>query len=323
MPAPQRPKKSRSGSSGLPSTAHSDTAAIVSAVLTTTRAEVSTDGVSAAPPPASQIDAPLAEFAHRPDNPRWAREYDPEADPELAAFAATVDEFGILQAVTVCSREAWLEHHPHDKFADEVRYVVIMGNRRLATARHKKVDRLPLHRNDRLADPRLSKESGIIENYHRKPYDPIREGGEMAAVLAMTGESKRAFAERMGISHTQVNQRLQLLELIPEFQGMVSDLAMPVQKALKIAVLPAEHQRALLDLGQPYDPDRLITEPDSESGTDDGKSLSTTAAVKIPKSSTPDDVAKVLRDKLDPALLNAVLNILTGDASLRDPHRAR
>ncbi|BDT96958.1 hypothetical protein IFM12275_69340 (plasmid) [Nocardia sputorum] len=310
MPAPQRPKKNRSGSGGLPSTAHSDTAEIVSAVLTTARAEVSTNGASAAPPSAPQTDAPLAEFAHRPDNPRWAREYDPEADPELAAFAATVDEFGILQAVTVCSREAWLEHHPGDKFADEVRYVVIMGNRRLATARHKKVDRLPLHRNDALADPRLSKESGIIENYHRKPYDPIREGGEMAAVLAMTGESKRAFAERMGISHTQVNQRLQLLELIPEFQGMVSDLAMPVQKALKLAVLTAEDQRALLDLGQPYDPARLITEP--ESGTEGGKTLSTTAAVKIPKSSTPDDVAQVLRDKLDPALLNAVLNILNG-----------
>ncbi|WP_084497185.1 ParB/RepB/Spo0J family partition protein [Nocardia amamiensis] len=319
MPAPQRPKKGRSGSGGLASTAHSDTADIVSAVITAAQGEPLTDGTGTTPPPAApQIDAwaPLSAFAHRPDNPRWAREYDPEADPELAAFAATVDEFGILQAVTVCSRQAWLEHHPEAEFDVEVRFVVIMGNRRLATARHKKVDGLPLHRNDRLADPRLSKESGIIENYHRKPYDPIREAGEMAAVLAMTGESKRAFAERMGISHTQVNQRLQLLELIPEFQGMVSDLAMPVQKALKLAVLTADDQRALLELGQPYDPAQLITEPETGAGgeVEDGKSLSTTTAVKIPKSSTPDDVAQVLRDKLDPALLDAVLHILNGDA---------
>lgn len=303
MPAPQRPVRGRprSAGRGLPSTVHSDTADRVSAVLAAAGRDLTAD------PP--ETSAPLAAFAHRPDNPRWSREYDPRADPELEAFAATVEEYGILQAVTVCSREAWLEHHPDAEFDGEVRYVVLMGNRRLATARYKRVERLPFHRNDRLADPRLTRESGIIENYHRKPLDPVREAGEMAAVLAQTGESRRAFAERIGISHSQVNQRLQLLDLIPEFQGLVSDLALPVHKALKVAALPQVEQAALLDLGPPYDPARLtaVAEPQDHGG----KTLSTSKPVRIPPRSTPDDIANTLRDKLTPELLEEVVRLLT------------
>ncbi|MFI2561895.1 ParB/RepB/Spo0J family partition protein [Nocardia farcinica] len=306
MPAPERPKRPRSRpvAGGLPSTAHSDTAARVSAIL------AETASATIAAPELPETSAPLSAFAHRPDNPRWSREYDPQADPELEAFAATVEEYGILQAVTVCSTEAWLEHHPDDEFDAEVRYVVLMGNRRLAIARYKKIGQLPFHRNDRLADPRLSRESGIIENYHRKPLDPVREAGEMAAVLAHTGESRRAFAERIGISHSQVNQRLQLLDLIPEFQGLVSDLALPVHKALKVAVLPHADQAALLEMGPPFDPARL-TDPTPPPEPESGKTLSTTRPVRIPPRSTPDDVVEQLRKQLDPQLLDEVVRLLT------------
>lgn len=294
---------------------HSDTSVIVQSILS------NTDG-AAAPDTAATVTAlgrdrevswaPLEHFAHRPDNPRWEREYDPDQDPELEAFIATLDEYGVLQAVSVTSRRAWLEQHPEheERFDDQVQWVVVMGNRRLAAARRSDaVDGLPFHRNDKLAQVRLGREASIVENYHRKGLDPIREAAEMAAVLDETGESRRAFADRMRISHTQVNQRLQLLDLVQEFQGMVSDLYLSVQKALPIAVLDADQQRALLELGPPYTIERLST---PEEDVEPGKTLSTASSVTIRKNSSPNQVADTLRTKLTPEMLTEVVKLLQG-----------
>jgi ParB family chromosome partitioning protein len=319
MPAPKRPPKGRrnlggqgSGQGvaappvGLNSSNFSDTSVIVQSVI----ASAQTEPVSTVSSRDLDVSwGELKEFAHRPDNPRWEREYDPEQDPELAALGATLDEYNILQAVTVTSIEAWLEHHPDDQgeFGPDVDKIVIMGNRRLAIARHRGLEGLPFFRNDKLAHPRAAREAPIIENYHRKPTDPIREGAEMVAILEMTGESRRAFAERMGISHTQVNQRIQLLDLIPEFQGMVSDLDLSVQKALKLTVLDHDIQRAILEQGPPYSPPGAEDEQDDDSG----KTLSTRSAVTIKRRSTPSDVAGVLRAKLSPEFVDEVLKLLT------------
>jgi ParB family chromosome partitioning protein len=272
------------------------------------------------PQPAASREAPMAEgvpsaplesFAHRPDNPRWEKEYDPAQDPELDKFGETLDTVGILQAVTVTSVDAWLEHHPEHtgKLDTKVKWIVVMGNRRLAIAQHKHLQSLPYLRNDKLAHPRLFRLAGLIENYHRKGLDPIREAAELQSELAATGMSKRALAERIGISHTQINQRLLLLELIPEFQALVSDEVLTVQKALPIARLDTpDDQRRLLELGPPYQIGRLIA-PAAEID-DSGKTLSTTHPVTIKRRSTPAEVANTLRTKLPPEILTEVLTLL-------------
>lgn len=341
MAAPPRPRSNRGknrppATDGLPSSLHSDTSVIVQSIIdeqaSTEEAPASTRSVTSPGQTASW--APLYQLVHRPDNPRWDREYDPEQDPELAAFVKTLDEYDVLQPVTVVSSEAWLEHHPEHTdqldeaaaqarrewlqhhpddaeavYADATVRLVLMGNRRLAGARFKGLDGLPIYQNDNLADRRRSREAPIIENYQRTPLDPIREAAEMVAILEDTGESKRSFADRLGMSHTQVNQRLQLLSLIQEFQGMVSDQMLTVQKALPIARLKHDQQRALLDFGHPYQVSRLAA-PDDAATEPVGKSLSTTVPVTIRRHSTPGQIADTLRTKLPPELLDEVVKLL-------------
>lgn len=331
MAAPPRPKKppkagaGKPAPTGLPSAEYSDTSVIVQAIITGAADQANTSDGSPAPETITTVShqnelvawAKLKHFAHNPDNPRWEREYDPEEDPELAAFADTFDSHGLLQAVTVTSLEAWLEHHPQheDKFDDEVLWVVVHGNRRLATARFKQMEGLPLYRNDRLAVPSIGREAIIIENYQRKGLDPVREAGEIRTIQLDTNQSNRAIAKRLGISHSQVGQRLQLLDLIQEFQGMVSDLVLPVQRALPIASLNPADQHALLELGPPFNPARLqrsSDEPDASSAAADdeqgGKTLSTTVTIR--RHSTPAQVADTLRSKLTPEILSEVLDLL-------------
>jgi len=328
MPAPKRPtgkgpKAGKPTPTGLPSAAYSDTSVIVQSIITgAADQENAQDGSGTRPAPESITTvarenevawAPLAHFAHNPDNPRWAREYDPEEDPEFAAFGDTFDSHGLLQAVTVTSLPAWLEHHPQHEgtFESEVRWVVVHGNRRLAMARYKQMEGLPLYRNDRLAVPSIGREAIIIENYQRKGLDPIREAGEIRTILDDTGQSQRAIAKRLGISHAQVGQRLQLLDLIQEFQGMVSDLALPVQRALPITNLNPADQHALLELGPPFTPARIQSrsdEADAENADQSGKTLSTTVTIR--RHSTPAQVADTLRSKLTPEILNEVLDLL-------------
>lgn len=343
MAAPPRPKSNRGKprpptGAGLPSALHSDTSVIVQSIINEQA------GAEEPPAPTRTVVgpgqaaswAPLYQLVHRPDNPRWAREYDPEQDPELAAFVKTLDEYDVLQSATVVSSQAWLEHHPEhaDQLAtaaakarqdwlrhhpddaqtvdaDATVLVVLMGNRRLAGARHKALDGLPIFVNDKLADRRKSREAPIIENYQRTPFDPIREAAEMFAILEDTKESKRGFADRLGMSHTQVNQRLQLLNLLPEFQGMVSDQMLTVQKALPIAALDHDQQKALLELGVPYQVSRLA-QPDEPTPDESGKTLSTTSAVTIRRHSTPTQIVDTLRQKLAPELLDEVLRLLRG-----------
>ncbi|MEU4841728.1 ParB/RepB/Spo0J family partition protein [Nocardia testacea] len=321
MPAPKRTRpKPRGGASatngaevksnvrltgGLPSAEHSDITATVSKILSVSTSP-GTPATNGSAPLERSTSAPLAAFAHRPDNPRDDSEYSFDNE-DLKALGDTVDEFGILQPVTVCSAAAWTEHHPDDHFEDSVRYVVLMGNRRLAAARNLQLEELSFHQVDKLATPRAARESGLIENMHRTGLDPLREAGEMAAVIAETEETNREFAARLGISHTHVNNRLALLRLIDEFQVMVSEGALKPRPAVRIAALNAKDQRRLLKLGPPFVPARLST----AAGTTGGNTVST-RAVSIPKNSTPADIAKVLRSKLDPELLAEVRKLLDG-----------
>lgn len=321
MAAPKRPsKKKATPSSGLASSAHSDTTAIIQSVLT----EEAADDTPASGEPQERAPdrhavtaavgadhtlgwAPLAHFAHRPSNPRTDYEYDPERDPDLEALRSTYEEFGLLQPVSVTSVEAWLRNHPEhaEQVGAGVAWIVVMGNRRLAGARHHGLDGLPYLRNDQLAVGTKAGESSVIENYHRKGTDPIREAAELLSIMHETGESRRALASRLGVSHGQINQRLTLLDLIPEFQGLVSDGELTVQKALPLARLAHPEQRTLLQTGPPYTPNQL-----HKTSEHDQPALATRSAVTIKKHSTPEQIVDTLQKKFTPELMREVTKLL-------------
>src|SRR6266568_1363845 len=170
-------------------------------------------GSPAAVPEGETGTAPLHRFAHRPDNPRWKSEYDPTEDEDLKAFGVTVDNFGVMQALTVCTVEAWLQHHPgdRDEIPADVWWVIIMGNRRFAIAKHKKLRKLSFVRNDSVSDVVRAKKAGLIENRHRTGVDPLLEAQEMRDIIQEEeGTTHRSLADELGMSHGQVWQRLQL-----------------------------------------------------------------------------------------------------------------
>jgi ParB family chromosome partitioning protein len=253
--------------------------------------------------------APIGEFAHRPRNARQDYEYDVTADPELASLSGSIATYGLLQAVTVCSRDAWLHHNPGDgaKIGDAP-WVVLMGNRRLAAARAAGLTELPYFRADALADPNRVLEAGISENYHRKDTDPILEAVEFHRALTANNESRRQLAARLRVSHVHIGNRLNLLNLIAPFQTLVSRGVVAPSKALPIAALEDKEQERLLELGEPYNPTRLhrpVPTPVS------GNTVTTRKALHIPKAVPAGIVAAKLRDSMDPEMLDEVVKLLT------------
>lgn len=253
--------------------------------------------------------APIGEFAHRPRNARQDFEYDVAADPELEALSGSIATYGLLQAVTVCSREAWLHHNPGDGATlGDAPWVVLMGNRRLAAARAAGLVELPYFRADALADPNRVLEAGISENYHRKDTDPILEAVEFHRAQRANNESQRQLAARLKMSHVYVGNRLKLLNLIPPFQTLVSKRVLPTSKALPIAALEDREQERLLELGEPYNPTRLHR-PAPTPPT--GNTVTTRKALHIPKAVPAGIVAAKLRDSMDPEMLDEVVKLLT------------
>lgn len=264
-------------------------------------------GSPAAVPDRDSGKAPLCRFAHRPDNPRFSREYDPALDEALRAMGETLDEYGVLQAITVVSREAWIAQHPEhaELIPEDIWWVVLMGNRRLAIARVKEFETLAFTRNDSLADAVRAKEASLIENRHRKDLDPIREAYEMHDVMDDLGISQRALAKRIGLSNGQVSQRLQLLELIESFKDLVSARKISADKARQISYLSPADQERLWELGEPYSLSRLnAPEPIPDDVT------TTREAVRIAANSTAADIVDTMKRKMPITVIHGVARLL-------------
>jgi ParB family transcriptional regulator, chromosome partitioning protein len=160
-------------------------------------------------PPTS---APLPDLANNPHNPREG--YDDEATRELAA---SMESLGQLQPATVVSRDVFLAHYPDD--ADRIgiaRWVVIMGNRRLAAAHLAGLEQLAITVADHLGgtDPKLT-EALLVENLHREALPPLLEARELQALVDLHG-SNAEVARRIGKTDAWVSQRLGLRKLVPE-----------------------------------------------------------------------------------------------------------
>ena len=255
-------------------------------------------------------EAPIYRFAARPSNPRLPAEYDPEKDEELAALGVTVKLVGVLQPLTVCPVDVWLKHHPDDreKFGPDVWWVIVIGNRRFASAKARGVDSLPFVRNDSVGEAIQAKKTGLIENHHRTGLNPVLEAMEIQDILEeQPGTTYRSLADELGFSHGLVWQRLQLLKLVDGLQTLVGSKQLSADKAWRLAKLSPEDQQAILELGPPYSLAQLKKKDDEPAPTE---GLITRAAVKIPKQSPPTKVVEVLLDKLSPDLVAEVSRLL-------------
>ncbi|MCX5097684.1 ParB/RepB/Spo0J family partition protein [Streptomyces sp. NBC_00365] len=180
----------------------------------------------------------LALLAHNPFNPR-------EELTNLEETAESLRAKGQIQPVTVARRAAFLTAHPgQDDALGEAEYVVIDGNRRLASAHLAGLEELRIDVNDDLAASAADiLESALIANIHREDVAPLDQAKAIQELVKVHG-SQGQVAKRLGKTPAWVSQRLALLELTPDLQEKVETGELKVEPARRIGRLPKEQQAA-------------------------------------------------------------------------------
>ncbi|MGW7260643.1 ParB/RepB/Spo0J family partition protein [Streptomyces sp. NPDC054834] len=175
--------------------------------------------------------------------------YNPRAT--LAAIEEMADSLtskGIIQPLTIVTREAFLAAHPdHAQDLASAEYVVVDGNRRLAGAKLAGLDELPVHVDDALAhDADTLLETALIAAVQHEDLEPLDEAKALERLVQVHG-SQRAVARALGKSSGWVTQRLALLKLTPELKQALEDKELPVKIARTVGQLPEQQQQSAAD----------------------------------------------------------------------------
>ncbi len=180
-------------------------------------------------PADEQLQAvPGAEFAQLPlesvrPNPRQPRQVFDE--DELAELTHSVREIGILQPVVV---------RPITPDG-QVRYELIMGERRLRAATAAGLETIPAIIRSTADDDLLR--DALLENLHRSQLNPLEEAAAYQQLLDDFSCTHEQLAERIGRSRPQITNTIRLLKLPPL-----------VARRVAAGVISAGHARALLAL---------------------------------------------------------------------------
>lgn len=181
--------------------------------------------------PALSRSVPLRDLVGNPHNPR-------DSVGDLSELASIV-EFQ-LQPVVAVSRQAFLNLYPESTLT--ARWVVILGNRRLAAAHKFGRSTLDIVVKDELAADRGTLLSAIIaENVDRSGFDVIEEAKAVASLVQEFGRADLA-AEHLRKSKTWVSQRLGLLKLAPDLQQALRRGDLAIREARTLAQVPLEQQ---------------------------------------------------------------------------------
>ncbi len=162
-------------------------------------------------------------------NPKQPREvFDEDA---LSELVTSIREVGVLQPVVV-------------RDANEGRYQLIMGERRLRACKLAGLEEVPAIIRDTPDDALLR--DALLENLHREQLNPLEEGAAYQQLLQEFGATHEELADRIGRSRSHVSNTLRLLQLSPA-----------VQRRVAAGVISAGHARALLVLTDPAEQDAL------------------------------------------------------------------
>jgi ParB/RepB/Spo0J family partition protein len=217
----------------------------------------------------------LDEVQSNPLNPRYH-----EADPEVRELAETLTRVGQLQPALVVTREQYLHAYPDQRSnLGAEPWVVIVGNRRLAASRLAGRPALDVRVAADLDTAEALEDRILIENIQRKDLPPLLEAEHLQRRLNRPGETIRSVGAAIGKSHAYVQQRVDLLAMIPEFQDLLRTGEINIKTGRKLGALPVAEQQARWATGPPYlvsDPASPVTSP-AESG-ELGNSVSTPAA---------------------------------------------
>ncbi|SIJ22216.1 putative transcriptional regulator [Mycobacteroides abscessus subsp. abscessus] len=191
------------------------------------------DGDDVVVPVSGARSAPLRELVGNPKNPR-----DDIGDLEDLASIAERQ----LQPVVVVTRAAYEKLYPEVQIS--ARWVVVIGNRRLAAAHKYGRPELDIVVRDDLAIDHGTLLSSIIsENVDRDDFDVIEEAKAVQQLVDKVGSADEA-AKLLHKSKGWISQRRSLLGLAPELQASVRRRELAVREARSLARLPKEEQIA-------------------------------------------------------------------------------
>jgi ParB family transcriptional regulator, chromosome partitioning protein len=174
-------------------------------------------------PGATYAEVPLDAIRPNPRQPRTV--FDEDA---LAELVHSIREIGVLQPVVVRPVT------PTDE-ADQVRYEIVMGERRWRASREAGRDTVPAIVKETDEDDLLR--DALLENLHRSQLNALEEAAAYQQLLDDFGCTQEELAQRIGRSRPQVSNTLRLLRLPPV-----------VARRVAAGVLSAGHARALLAL---------------------------------------------------------------------------
>ena len=176
------------------------------------------------------VPVPGARFAEIPvelihPNPRQPRQVFDEED--IAELAASIAEVGLLQPIVV--------RQVPTAPGEELRYELIMGERRLRASKEAGLETIPAVVRD-TDDVDLLRDA-LLENLHRVQLNPLEEAAAYQQLLEDFQCTHAELSERIARSRSQISNTLRLMKLPPL-----------VQRRLAANVISAGHARALLGL---------------------------------------------------------------------------
>lgn len=197
----------------------------------------SVDGEALAPvvAPRSGLSRSVAlrDLVGNPHNPR-------DSVGDLEELASIV-EFQ-LQPVVVVTRAAFQNIYPDSNVS--ARWVVILGNRRLAAAHKFGRPELDVVIKDELAADRATLLTAVIsENVDRSGFDVIEEAKAVESLVEEYGSADAA-ADHLRKSKTWVSHRRALLKLAPDLQEATRRGDLAIREARSLARVPLEQQVA-------------------------------------------------------------------------------
>ena len=173
---------------------------------------------------AGSVLLPISQVEPGLNQPR--KRFDDEA---LAGLAASIEEHGIIQPLTV--RRLGTGY-----------YQIIAGERRWRAAKLAGRREVPVVIIE--ADDRKVLELGLIENLQREDLNPIEEAEGYLALLTDFGLTKEELAKRMGKSRPAVANALRLTALPPAVREMLADGRLTAGHGRAVLMVEGEQAQA-------------------------------------------------------------------------------
>lgn len=165
---------------------------------------------------------PVEQIRPNPSQPR--KIFDPASLQELAA---SIQEYGIIQPLTVRRREEGFE--------------LVSGERRLRAAKLAGLGQVPCIQLG--VDEEQSGMIALVENLQRRDLDYIEEAEGLARLMRLYGLSQEQAARRVGKSQSAVANKLRLLRHSPAVLAALREYDLSERHARALLRLPTETQR--------------------------------------------------------------------------------